>query len=344
MSNQGSPNDPPQADGTPPQPDADLPQDDVEPSPSTDADQRPNVDAGPDPDLQFQPDDRADTDEDPVADGPRPGPAGPPPVTASHAVPVGQQRLGLIVLAALTIVLAVLLGVARSPQTQPPTPAPTPTPTTDPRFAPEPTIPPEARTKLYSSGQAASGVYVPNTLSAEPTIEAPKANGFRVQVETSLKTDPDLVAQFIFATLNDTRGWASYGKNSFKMVTAAGEADLTFLLASPKTVDALCGVSQTQGKWDCRIGNRIVLNSDRWFYLTPTFTELADYRAYMVNRQVGFWLGQQNTSCRFKKAFAPVMANQNIDLGGCLANPWPRLAGEKPRPAATPSVTPTSGG
>lgn len=269
-------------------------------------------------------------------------PASPPEATAS-GTPVPHRRRGLIVLGAAFIALAVGLGGARAAGVGGGTPS---APAPSASYQADPPVPSAARTSVYASGQEPSGVYQASTLGLAPTHQGAKINPFTVTVETSLRTDPDAVARLIFATLDDNRGWASYGKNAFQLTAQDAPGQLKFVLASPKTVDALCGASETKGTWDCRTGDTIVLNSDRWFYGTPTFSSLPDYRAYQVNRQVGFWLGQQKGVCRFKRAYAPVMADQNENLRGCLANPWPRLAGEKPpktpRPSSTPS--PTAGG
>lgn len=193
-------------------------------------------------------------------------------------------------------------------------------------YAADPTIPPEARTKVFTSNQAASGQYKTNTITAEPALKASKTNPYTVKVETSLNTDPDAVARFVQATLDDPKGWASYGKNNFKLVTTDAENQLTIVLASPKTVDALCGASITKGVWDCRKGDQLVLNSDRWFYLTPTFTDVREFRAFQVNHQVGFYLGQKSASCKKKDTKAPVMADQAQRLDGCQPNAWPKAA------------------
>lgn len=262
---------------------------------------------------------------------PRDGTGRPP------GIPPRQQRLGLSVLLVVFVALAVGVGVLRAGVARPAPAAPA----ASSRYSPDPTIPAAARTTVYASGQQSSGVYEANTNALDPSTAAAKINPFTVRVETSLVTDPNAVAATVFATLNDPRGWQSYGKNGFRLVNTPAVGQLEFLLASPATVDALCGATQTKGRWDCLTGSTIVLNSDRWFFMTPTYSSLPDYRAYMVNRQVGFWLGQQPGRCRFKGAYAPVMANQNESLGVCLANPWPRLAGEKPKATGTPSATAT---
>lgn len=247
-----------------------------------------------------------------------------PTLLAPQPIAGRAKRTGLVLLVCLFLVLAVAVAAGRAERAKGPTlPAAS---TSQHPASPEPTIPPEARTSVYTSKQESSGQYATATLTMTPTVKASKTNVYTVKVETSLKLDADAVARFVQATLDDPRGWASFGRNNFSLVPTDADGQLKIILASPATVDSLCGASETKGKWDCRIGDKIVLNSDRWFYMTPTYSALPDYRAFMVNRQIGFWLGQQATTCKSKGAKAPVMADQSQNLGGCVANPWPKTS------------------
>lgn len=258
---------------------------------------------------------------------PVPPPASRPPGRiglSPAAIPAQQQRTGLVALAAGFVALALVTGGARAVLTPSAPAAPAPSAAA---YTPEPPVPSEARTSLYRSQQAASGAWANTTLKISAASRATTINPFTVKVETSLRADPDVVARVIHEVLDDERGWASYGKNSFNLVPTEAPDQLTFYLASPPTVDALCGADVTKGAWDCRKGKTIVLNSDRWFYATPTYPSVTEYRAFMVNRQVGFLLGQGNATCKKKGAKAPVMMDQGKSLDGCLPNPWPTTAG-----------------
>lgn len=81
-----------------------------------------------------------------------------------------------------------------------------------------------------------------------------------------------------------------------------------------------CAPAQTHGTWNCRIGGEVVLNSDRWLRMTPTCDDLVEYRAYMVNHEVGHFLGHDHADCPGKGEPAPVMLQQSRALEGCLAN------------------------
>lgn len=242
---------------------------------------------------------------------------------APLGIPARRQRIGLAALASGFVVLGLVVAGARGLGT-PVQPAPGASPSATASYPADPPIPSAALTSVYASGQKASGQYASSTITAAPTVKATKTNAYTVRVETSLTTDPDAVARVVQATLDDSRGWASYGKNNFALVAADAPGQLVVVLASPVTVDSLCGASATKATWDCRVGNTIVLNSDRWFFKTPTYSSLADYRAFMINHQAGLFLGQSETTCKTKGAKAPVMADQGRTLGGCVANPWPK--------------------
>ena len=241
---------------------------------------------------------------------------------APAGIPARRQRIGLVGLASGFVVLGLLVAGARGLGT-PVSAAPKPTAPAA-SYATDPPIPSAALTSVYASGQKASGQYVSSIVTAAPTRRAMKTNPYTVRVETSLNTDPDAVARFVQATLDDPRGWAAFGRNNFALVAADAPGQLVIVLASPETVDSLCGASTTKGTWDCRAGNTIVLNSDRWFYMTPTYTSLPDFRAFMINHEIGVYLGQSGTTCKTKGAKAPVMADQARTLSGCAANPWPK--------------------
>jgi Protein of unknown function (DUF3152) len=242
---------------------------------------------------------------------------------APAGIPARRQRIGLVALASGFVVLGLLVAGARGLGTPVPG-APKAAVSAAASYAPDPPIPSAALTSVYASGQKASGQYVTSTITAAPMMKATKTNPYTVRVETSLNTDPDAVARVVQATLDDPRGWASFGKNNFSLVAADAPGQLVVVVASPETVDSLCGASTTKGTWDCRAGSTIVLNSDRWLYMTPTYTSLSDFRAFMINHEIGVYLGQAETACKSKGAKAPVMADQGRTLGGCAANPWPK--------------------
>lgn len=242
-----------------------------------------------------------------------------PPATA----PANAHRAWWLAFVLILAVLGMLWGwmSQRPPEAYSPGPvAVTPTP------SPTPTIPEIARQEVWTSDTKASGAYLGNTISLEPGIKAPEVVRYRVQVEDTTELDADEVAREVQATFDDQRGWAGYGKRTFTLVPADQDVALTIYVTSPETSDSLCKPLDTGGKWNCRVGDKVVLNSDRWKYMTPTYDDLGTYRSYLVNHEVGHFLGLGHVGCPKQGAHAPVMMQQSIELGGCLPNAWPRDA------------------
>ena len=126
-------------------------------------------------------------------------------------------------------------------------------------------------------------------------------------------------------TLTDPRGWQPIEHVAF--VRAAGPASFDLILASPTMVDRLCYPLDTVGELSCRNGNRVILNAKRWVNAVPWYRgHLDEYRAYLVNHEVGHRLGHGHTGCPAAGAPAPVMVQQSKSLYGCTPNPWPSVA------------------
>ncbi len=199
-------------------------------------------------------------------------------------------------------------------------------PTPTPSAAPTPTIPPIAREKVWTSDTPASGTNLLNTLTAQPALAAPKTVTYVVKVEDTTQVVPDEAAAEIQKTFDDPRGWAGYGKRNFTLIAEEKQAALVIYIASPTTTDQLCKPADVESKWNCRVGGRVVLNSDRWRFMTPTYDDLGAYRSYLVNHEVGHYLGQGHVGCPQPGNKAPVMMQQSIDLAGCSPNAWPKDA------------------
>ena len=203
--------------------------------------------------------------------------------------------------------------------TAPPRPAPSATPTPAPTATPKPSARP-TRTAYAATGD----------LVVAPGSSAVHGNGrlrrFSVEVEKGLAIDPAAFAAVVESVLFDPRGWAA--EMSFQRVSS-GPVAFRVTLASPRTTDRLCAPLDTGGIYSCWDGARAVLNAMRWFEGARSYAgDLASYRTYMVNHEVGHGLGHgHRTSCG-AGGLAPVMMQQTKSLYGSRRNPWP-LAGER---------------
>ncbi|MEV6161181.1 DUF3152 domain-containing protein [Streptomyces sp. NPDC052052] len=154
---------------------------------------------------------------------------------------------------------------------------------------------------------------------------AGKGKAYRVEVENGSGVDPDLAAAEIARILASPRGWSHHGEHTFRQVSD-GPAGLVIRIATPGTTDAICGRSglDTHGEVNCRVGAYVIVNLKRWQQGSPEFHgPLADYRALIINHEVGHWLGHGHETCPGKGRPAPAMMQQIYGLKGCVSNPWP---------------------
>lgn len=148
---------------------------------------------------------------------------------------------------------------------------------------------------------------------------------YRVEVEQGSGVVPKEFAAAVDRTLRHPRGWTAGGHWRFQRVST-DEADLVIRLATPESVDERCEAAgaNTNGYTSCRAGKYILLNLDRWYIGVPHVKDLATYRNYLVNHEVGHGLGKGHEACTGKGDIAPVMLQQTLGLHGCVANAWPR--------------------
>lgn len=180
--------------------------------------------------------------------------------------------------------------------------------------------------EMVRSGTVGAGTWTVAAAAGDAPTEG-VLRTYAVRVEDGIGVDAEEAAEEIAAVLADERGWQGPAEVVFHRVADPAEAEFTISIGSPPTVDELCLPAKTGGLWSCRIGPEVALNSDRWLHATPTYDDLAEYRAYMINHEVGHFLGHGHASCPAEGAPAPVMLQQSIDLQGCTPNAWP--AGEE---------------
>ncbi|MEU2572806.1 DUF3152 domain-containing protein [Streptomyces anulatus] len=152
-----------------------------------------------------------------------------------------------------------------------------------------------------------------------------RGSAYRVEVEDGSGVDPDRAAEEIAAVLAHSRGWSHGGEHAFRQV-ADGPAGLVIKVATPATTDRICGEYglDTGGEVNCRVGEKVMVNLKRWQLGSPQFDgPVAEYRALIINHEVGHWLGRGHETCPGKGLPAPAMMQQIHGLKGCVANAWP---------------------
>lgn len=146
---------------------------------------------------------------------------------------------------------------------------------------------------------------------------------FTVQVESGVPISPLPFARRVGKILGSPKSWGGLEGFSVQRVDDP-EADFHVILATPDTTDRLCKPLDTDGIYSCQRQNRAILNAWRWFEGADAYRgNLASYRIYMVNHEVGHvWL-HPHLSCPGAGAPAPVMVQQTVAVAPCKPNPWP---------------------
>jgi hypothetical protein len=198
------------------------------------------------------------------------------------------------------------------PQSVTPSVARSPSPTPSAPAAP-PRIP-----------QSGEGTYARAGGSA-PRVGTGKILRYRVEVERGIDEDPAEFARWVDQILADPGGWTARGRWSFQR-PRAGSVDFVVRLATPDTVDKVCGTYglDTGGEASCRGGPNVMINLKRWELAIPAYNGDTDtYRHLVVNHEVGHFLGHKHVNCPGKGKPAPVMQTQMYGMNGCVPNGWP---------------------
>ncbi|GLW00174.1 DUF3152 domain-containing protein [Streptomyces lavendulae] len=152
---------------------------------------------------------------------------------------------------------------------------------------------------------------------------------WRVEVENGSGVDPDDAARAVEAILGDRRGWIRDPAYGFRLAGRGEPVDFVVKIATPGTTDRLCEVVTPElvGETNCRVGHTVVVNLKRWQEGSPQFRgSPQEYRALIVNHEVGHELGHEHETCPRPGAPAPAMMQQIKGLLGCTSNAWPYSA------------------
>jgi Protein of unknown function (DUF3152) len=256
----------------------------------------------------------------------------------------GWRAYAVPVLAVVTVVTLVDLALAgpddKDPAGTSAAPASTSVEATASE-APESVVPGPSESADVDAGPTSS----PATLTAEEYVEAGQGpvsivdgtsevlgsgpvRRFAVEVERGIEVDAQAFAAAVEKTLGDPRSWGQGGRMSFQRVgraaVAAGDYDFKVSLISPGSMERYCPGVGTGGYTSCRYGERAVINLARWATAVPHYDgDIATYRDYVINHEVGHVLGHGHVDCPGPGQAAPVMVQQTLDLQGCEKNAWP---------------------
>jgi hypothetical protein len=157
---------------------------------------------------------------------------------------------------------------------------------------------------------------------------------YSVVAKGSVATDLASFAAHARATLADRRGWSMGGSIRFSQVPSGG--DFTLVLAEASQLPTFG--PPCDARWSCHSGRYVIINDTRWRTGAPGWSLSLDlYRHYLVNHEVGHWLGLGHASCPGAGRPAPVMQQQSKATAPCTNTTWP-LASERAAVAARRGV------
>ncbi|MEV1006045.1 DUF3152 domain-containing protein [Streptomyces sp. NPDC049881] len=258
-----------------------------------------------------------------------------------RAVPLRALTLTVLI-AGLAVAAVVFLRGGNAPARAQENASPTAVPTTEPSARAEEPPPPEEPTpeEETPSEEPASDPAAdqaadvpengPGTFTTAPGGGDPVGGqavlAYRVEIEDGIALDPAGTAAEVHDILGNPRGWTNEGDTGFDTAPDGATPDFTVRIATPGTVDALCGEYglNTRGETNCSIGQVVVVNLRRWVEGSPQFDgPIEEYRALIINHEVGHFLGHGHETCPAEGAPAPAMQQQIMGLHGCVANAWP---------------------
>lgn len=158
-------------------------------------------------------------------------------------------------------------------------------------------------------------------LPAHPAEAGEAERVFRYRVESRGEVDYPVraFAQDVRSVFADMRSVNLGG--SIRYVPVAENYDLIVAIASGDYIAQAAAVCDED--LSCRVGNTILINEENWRQTTPAFDgELDTYRAYLLNHEMGHFLGLDHRGCPGGGP-APLMMQQSKGTGACTPNGFP---------------------
>ena len=145
---------------------------------------------------------------------------------------------------------------------------------------------------------------------------------YSIYVEPGIVIRRKRFARQVDEILADPRGWIRGGKVSFQRVEQGATTQI--ILARPDSVDRLCLPLNTEGKVSCCVGQKVVINLDRWRWAVDHWTgPRHTYRQMLLCHEIGHRTGHGHGFCPGYGKKAPVMQQQTYGLQTCIENSWP---------------------
>lgn len=171
--------------------------------------------------------------------------------------------------------------------------------------------------------ESGPGTYhvVPGTTPAHGT--GARVYTYAVDVEDGIES-PEADAEFagaVDAALSDQRSWVGGGEFTLSRVDT-GTPSFRVTLASQMTIRTMCGFDIPLES-SCFNGSagRVMINVARWTRGAETYGgDLADYRVYAINHEVGHALGFGHEPCKANGDPAPVMMQQSWSVSNDQLN------------------------
>lgn len=156
---------------------------------------------------------------------------------------------------------------------------------------------------------------------SEPKTIDPDVTSYTYEIAQRgrVRTDIEEFEALVSVILEEPGGWTRAG---VELERVDSDGDVVIVLASP--VEVAAADPGCSALWSCRLGDEVLINDQRWRGASPAWRgTLEKYRHYLVNHEVGHWLGLGHVECAGPGAPAPVMQQQSIDLNECEPNGRP---------------------